>query len=346
MPHGPRARWNRPLDPTPARGSRPRKRSNTPHGPEKRTGSKAASARPPVAQVVTATVGVTPPTGSGVALLPETDCMRIIRAPELATPRLIALRLAAIRRPSVLMNECVSKPSRSSSSVGARSGSGSGPCCHRSRVMTANWEHHDVGSVPDLTLGWRLQMALRQGGVQVQEMADELGIGRSTLGRWINDHGAHPDPASSRCGRCGPASRCTGSAPGMKRPPPRMTWTGVVCCAPGGHSNPQRVCRTRRCPPFSGGECDLSHAAVRHRPPARPRALDRAAGSAASGVTGRGGRGPRARGRRQRALYSASVTCSSHVVVVVASSALSSMARCSIQHSGVAPCQCSSPGGV
>ena len=58
--------------------------------------------------------------------------------------------------------------------------------------MTANWEHHEAWSIPDLTLGWRLQMALRQGGVQVQEMADELGMARNSLSRWINDRGAPP----------------------------------------------------------------------------------------------------------------------------------------------------------
>jgi transcriptional regulator with XRE-family HTH domain len=39
-----------------------------------------------------------------------------------------------------------------------------------------------------LTLGWRLQMALRQAGVSVQDM-DELGIGRNSLSRWMNDRG-------------------------------------------------------------------------------------------------------------------------------------------------------------
>lgn len=47
-------------------------------------------------------------------------------------------------------------------------------------------------SVPQLTLGWRLQMALGHGHVTVQEMADDLGMARSSLSRWLNDHGAPP----------------------------------------------------------------------------------------------------------------------------------------------------------
>ena len=41
--------------------------------------------------------------------------------------------------------------------------------------------------IPALTLGWRLQMALRHGGVSVQEMADELGMARNSLSRWLGD---------------------------------------------------------------------------------------------------------------------------------------------------------------
>lgn len=46
--------------------------------------------------------------------------------------------------------------------------------------------------VPQVTLGWRLQMALAHGNVGQQEMADELDVSRSTISRWMNDHGAPP----------------------------------------------------------------------------------------------------------------------------------------------------------
>lgn len=49
------------------------------------------------------------------------------------------------------------------------------------------------GSVPELTLGWRLQMAL--GDMKVQDMADALGVSRATAGRWMHDKGAAPKRA-------------------------------------------------------------------------------------------------------------------------------------------------------
>ncbi|MFF2454997.1 helix-turn-helix domain-containing protein [Isoptericola sp. NPDC058082] len=52
-----------------------------------------------------------------------------------------------------------------------------------------------VGTVPPVTLGWRLQIALGHGDVSVQDMADELGVSRSTVSRWLNEHGAPPRPA-------------------------------------------------------------------------------------------------------------------------------------------------------
>lgn len=54
----------------------------------------------------------------------------------------------------------------------------------------------NAGAVPAVTLGWRLQMSLRQSGVSVQQMANELGLGRSTLSRWMNDHAPEPPRAA------------------------------------------------------------------------------------------------------------------------------------------------------
>ena len=48
-------------------------------------------------------------------------------------------------------------------------------------------------NIPELTLGWRLQMAL--GDMGVKEMADELGVNRATIGRWMHDKGAAPKRA-------------------------------------------------------------------------------------------------------------------------------------------------------
>ncbi len=48
------------------------------------------------------------------------------------------------------------------------------------------------GDVPDWTIGWRLQRALAHADISVQEMADELGVSRSAISRWINDRGTPP----------------------------------------------------------------------------------------------------------------------------------------------------------
>ena len=49
-----------------------------------------------------------------------------------------------------------------------------------------------AGIIPHETLGDRLRMALREGGLGVQEVADLLQVNRNTVSRWINDRGT-PD---------------------------------------------------------------------------------------------------------------------------------------------------------
>jgi transcriptional regulator with XRE-family HTH domain len=44
-----------------------------------------------------------------------------------------------------------------------------------------------VGTIPVWTLGWRLKRALDHAGVSAQEMADELGVSRGTVSRYMND---------------------------------------------------------------------------------------------------------------------------------------------------------------
>lgn len=52
-----------------------------------------------------------------------------------------------------------------------------------------------VGTIPQVTLGWRLQMALGHAGIKVQDMAAQLGVNRGTLTRWMHDVGAQPKRA-------------------------------------------------------------------------------------------------------------------------------------------------------
>ena len=47
-------------------------------------------------------------------------------------------------------------------------------------------------TLPELTLGWRLKMALDSGGVTAREMADRLGVTRQTISRWMGDKGRPP----------------------------------------------------------------------------------------------------------------------------------------------------------
>jgi transcriptional regulator with XRE-family HTH domain len=51
----------------------------------------------------------------------------------------------------------------------------------------------EAARVPEVTLGWRLKMSL--GELSAQEMADQLGVSRQTLSRWMADKGAPPKRA-------------------------------------------------------------------------------------------------------------------------------------------------------
>lgn len=60
-------------------------------------------------------------------------------------------------------------------------------CCVTMSYMSQDMA---MGRVPELTLGWRLRMAL--GGMSAGDMADWLGVNRATVSRWMNGHGAPP----------------------------------------------------------------------------------------------------------------------------------------------------------
>lgn len=49
--------------------------------------------------------------------------------------------------------------------------------------------------IPEWTLGWRLQRSLAHATMTTGDMADELGVARSTVSRWMNDHGSAPRAA-------------------------------------------------------------------------------------------------------------------------------------------------------
>lgn len=50
----------------------------------------------------------------------------------------------------------------------------------------------DVETIPEWTLGWRLQRALAHAGISAEEMGRELGVTRATISRWMHDRGGAP----------------------------------------------------------------------------------------------------------------------------------------------------------
>ena len=60
------------------------------------------------------------------------------------------------------------------------------------------------GVEPPLTLGWRMQMALGHAGLDIQQIAEELGVARSTVSRWMHDKGpVRPVFVKAWAMRCG-----------------------------------------------------------------------------------------------------------------------------------------------
>ena len=47
-------------------------------------------------------------------------------------------------------------------------------------------------TVPEWTLGWRMQRALAHAGIRAEDMAAELGVVRATVSRWMHDKGSPP----------------------------------------------------------------------------------------------------------------------------------------------------------
>jgi transcriptional regulator with XRE-family HTH domain len=51
--------------------------------------------------------------------------------------------------------------------------------------MTTDTAH----DIPELTLGWRLRMAMERSGLDQSEWAEYLGVNRTTITRWTHDKG-------------------------------------------------------------------------------------------------------------------------------------------------------------
>lgn len=49
-------------------------------------------------------------------------------------------------------------------------------------------------AIPEITLGWRLRIAMERAGIKAGDMAAELGVHGGTITRWTHDIGAAPRP--------------------------------------------------------------------------------------------------------------------------------------------------------
>ena len=64
---------------------------------------------------------------------------------------------------------------------------------------------HAPQAVPEITLGWRLRIAMEHASIKADDMAAQLGVHRGTITRWTHDIGAAPRPVylekwASLCG--------------------------------------------------------------------------------------------------------------------------------------------------
>ncbi|MHB1877561.1 MAG: helix-turn-helix domain-containing protein [Streptosporangiaceae bacterium] len=82
--------------------------------------------------------------------------------------------------------------------------------------------------VPEWDLGWRLRRSMAHAGLTTEEMAQELGVSRSTVSGWLNTRGAQPRIGylkvwALRCGVplewliSGDRIRTPGSFPALRR---------------------------------------------------------------------------------------------------------------------------------
>jgi transcriptional regulator with XRE-family HTH domain len=52
--------------------------------------------------------------------------------------------------------------------------------------------------IPEVSLGWRLKMSLHAAGMHAHVMAEQLGVSRATVSRWMSDKGTPPRKAFVR----------------------------------------------------------------------------------------------------------------------------------------------------
>lgn len=58
--------------------------------------------------------------------------------------------------------------------------------------MSNSATNNHGGLIPQITLGWRLRMAMEHAGLKADDLAAEFGVHRGTITRWTHDIGSPP----------------------------------------------------------------------------------------------------------------------------------------------------------
>lgn len=82
-------------------------------------------------------------------------------------------------------------------------------------------EQVDFAKEPELTLGWRIQMALDEGGLKHNDLMEKFEVSRQTVSRWCRDVGAPPKKfmLNEIAVMCGVSARWLINGPGPTTPP-------------------------------------------------------------------------------------------------------------------------------
>lgn len=83
-------------------------------------------------------------------------------------------------------------------------------------------EQHDYAAEPEITLGWRIQMALDHGDLKHKDLMEKFEVSRETVSRWCRDVGAPPKKfiLNEIAVMCGVSARWLIDGPGMGHRPP------------------------------------------------------------------------------------------------------------------------------
>lgn len=101
-------------------------------------------------------------------------------------------------------------------------------------------EQVDFAKEPELTLGWRIQMALDAGGLKHSDLMERFEVSRGTVSRWCRDVGPEPKKfiLNEIAVMCGVSARWLISGPPTKPGGPNGGPNGGLP-APGHDDTPE-----------------------------------------------------------------------------------------------------------